>query len=277
MNDVYGDVPDWRRLVPRERDVVTGRLTGQRDDKRHDDQDQHDADTHGSSQHAPTMSGRSFASLSTSASVPAVIATAVAVLAIVVAGGVLGARALGGAGDAAPASAGTAGVLTPGATGGPETGATGGAGDVTGSPGAASATDAPAAVASAITLEYSGGKLTVDRCTDLSGKGECDKFPNDYDPLTVRCTVDGCTVYYVREGPLTGPLTMSGKTNGATEGCQETSWDISITPVGEAVTEGIRHPARIVGVAHTSRVAEQLPTVNCLGAEQTYVFDATPS
>jgi len=258
VNDVYGDVPDWRRLVPRERDVVTGRLTGQRDDKRrndHQDQPQHDA-----SSQVAGHAVRSF-------SVPAVIATVVAVLAVVGVAGVLGARAIGGGDDDTSARG-------PGATSRPDVGGSGAGGG--GTPGA-SATVAPPAAATAITLEYSGGKLTVDRCTDLSGKGKCDRFPNDYDPLTVRCTAEGCTVYYVKEGPLTGPLTMSGTTKALTNGCQQTSWDISLTPVGEAVTEGIRHPARLVGVAHTSRVAEMLPSVNCLGAEQTYVFDATPS
>ncbi|GAA4114593.1 hypothetical protein GCM10022415_10610 [Knoellia locipacati] len=276
MNDVYGDVPDWRRLVPRERDVVTGRLTGQRDDKRHDDQ--HDADSDGLSQQGVSTSGRSLATLSSSASVPAVIAVVVAVVAVVGVGGLLGARALGGSGDdAGRTSTGAAGVPTPGAPGAPGAGSTGGPGGATGPAGGASATVAPPAAATAITLEYSGGKLTVDRCTDLSGKGKCTKFPDDYDPLTVRCTADGCTVYYIKEGPLTGPLTMAGRTKAITDGCQQTSWDIRLTPVGEAVTEGIRHPARLVGVAHTSRVPEMFPTVNCLGAEQTYVYDATPS
>ena len=252
MNDVYGDVPDWRRLVPRERDVVTGRLTGQRDDKRrddHQDRSQHDAGSQ--------VAGRAVRSFS----VPAVVATVVAVLAVVGVGGLLGARALGGGNDKGTSARGPSASSAPSAVG--SSGAT--------------ATLAPPAAATAITLEYSGGRLTVDRCTDLSGKGECDTFPDDYSPLTVRCTAEGCTVYYVKEGPLTGPLTMSGTTKARTNGCQQTVWDISLTPVGEAVTEGIRHPARLVGTAHTSRVAQLLPTVNCLGAEQTYVFDATPS
>ena len=41
MKDVYGSVADWRRLVPRERDVITGRRTGLRDDKRRDEQQPH--------------------------------------------------------------------------------------------------------------------------------------------------------------------------------------------------------------------------------------------
>jgi hypothetical protein len=243
MNDVYGEVSDWRRLLPRERDVITGRRSGHRDDKHHQEQ---------SPGRSRSMGHRTRRRL------PRAGLALVAALALGTVGA-LGARAwLSGDGPSAttarPSSSptGTVPVAPPPSLSG--------------------------TAATAILVEYSGGELVRHECSDASGGGACVYYDDDYEPLVVRCTPSGCTLRYVAgtTGSLAGPLTLSGTTNAAAEGCEETRWTLELTPVGEAVTEGIRHPARLVGTATASRPAEVLPNVNCLGAEDVYRYDATP-
>jgi hypothetical protein len=240
MKDVYRDVPHWRRLLPRERDVLTGRRSGLRDDKGEQQSQQ------------PGDGGASRGLLGTGVSVGTAALVAAAVVATLAVGG-LGARALLSGDDPSRPVA----TLTP----------------------AAPSPSSSVPAATAIQLEYSGGELVRRECTDASGEGECVEFDVEYDPLSVRCTASGCIVTYFggTTGSLAGPLSLSGTTDAADEGCEETRWTLELTPVGEATTEGIRHPARLVGTATTSRPAERLPEVNCLGAEDVYRFDSTPS
>ncbi len=143
----------------------------------------------------------------------------------------------------------------------------------------APATSAPPteAPATAILLDYAGGELVRHECSDATGDGECAYYPDDYTPLPVRCTADGCTVYSIEDGPIDAPLRRSGTVPAADGRCEPTAWTLDLAPVGEATTEGIRHPARIVGTVTKSRPAEDLGDVNCLGAEDEYRYDATPS
>lgn len=194
----------------------------------------------GERQHAPRIPARSWAGLALAA-------------VVVVAGGVVGAQALLAPDDVALPSP-TAGTVTP----------------VTSAP----PTDAPA---TAILLDYAGGELVRHECSDAAGGGGCAYYPDDYTPLPVRCTADGCTVYSIEEGPIDGPLRRSGKVPAADDRCKPTVWTIDLAPVGEATTDGIRHPARIVGTVTKSRIAEDLGDVNCLGAVDEYRYDATPS
>lgn len=134
------------------------------------------------------------------------------------------------------------------------------------------------AAATAILLSYSGGTLTANECSDASGLGKCVRLDTPFDPLSVRCTPSDCIVtYFGGTGSVAGPLTVTGHTDAASEGCQETTWKLTLTPVGDIVTEGIHHPAKLVGTAHTNRPAEVVPGSNCLGATETYNYDATPS
>lgn len=308
MKDVYGKVPDWRRLVPPERDVVTGRLTGVRDDKRREEEDQsqqddasQDPSSHGASQGRSTATSPSGGSLVTAVSalpLPVLLAAAAAVIVALGVGGVIGARALTGssrsptptvvAGPSGTAPVGGAGS-TPGSGGaslpgaaspGPAGVASGPAGVASGPAGVASGPGATGAgAATAISLSYSGGALTQNECTDASGGGECSRLNTPFVPLTVRCTPEGCTVYNFDGAgvALRGPVTLSGTTSTAEDGCQETTWTLNLVPSGEATTEGIRHPARLTGQGRTSRPAEVLATINCLGAAETFSYDATPS
>lgn len=232
MKGVYRDVPSLRRLLPRERDAVTGRLTGSRDDKgRRDD------------------AGRTRRPRGRTAGI-------VAAAAVVLVGGGVAARALFTEGDRAPST-------------------------VTGSPTSSSdpvptptPSDAPA---TAISLEYAGGSLVRQECSDPTGNGACSYFP-DPGSISLYCTADGCTLYHYGTGPIDGPLRLAGTTQALTDGCQETSWTLDLRPSGTSSTEGVSHPARIVGTVTAVRPAEVLPDgTNCLGAVQEYRYDATPS
>lgn len=143
-------------------------------------------------------------------------------------------------------------------------------------PSPASPTEAPA---SAIRLDYSGVKVVRRECSDATGAGGCSHIVLSYDPLPVRCTMDGCTVYIIgaTPSPIDGPLAMSGDVPDLTSDCAPSHWTIKVTPVGQAVTEGIKHPARLVGTLTAKRAAKILPTFNCLGADEVYRYDATPS
>ncbi|MDN5767203.1 MAG: hypothetical protein L0H96_09340 [Humibacillus sp.] len=143
-------------------------------------------------------------------------------------------------------------------------------------PVAASPTEPPA---TAIRLDYSGGKLARRECSDPSGSDACVYFNGAWDPLTARCTDAGCSIY-VFDGvarPIDAPLSSSGDQPNLGKGCAPTHWTLKLTPVGKAVTEGITHPARLIGTVTASRPAESVPGNNCLGAEEAYRYDATPS
>ncbi len=251
MKDVYRDVSHWRRLLPRERDVVTGRRAGFRDDKREDDRQQDRSQTAGDRGASHRLLGAGM-----SAGTAALVATAVVVA---LAAGGLGVRALMSSSGPGGASAGA----TPGSS----------ASGVAGVP--APALSAPPATA--IQLEYAGGGYVRHECSDAKGEGTCVYF-DDPGPLSVYCTADGCTLYHFGEGSIDAPLVLAGRTSAETDGCQQTSWSLDLTPVGVAVTEGLEHPARITGTVTQSRPAEVLPDgTNCLGAEDEYRYDAVPS
>ncbi len=260
MKDVYRDVSHWRRLLPRERDVVTGHRAGFRDDKREDDQQQDQSQPSGDG-------GASHGLLGAGVSVGTAALVAAAVVVALAAGG-LGVRALvSDDGDAPPAASSTS--VPAGASGGVSPGATG-AGGVP----VPSQSEAPA---SAIQLEYTGGRVVRHECSDASGEGGCSYFDSP-GPISVYCTADGCTAYHFGTGSIDGPLSMEGQTNAETDGCQQSSWTLDLTPVGTAVTEGLRHPARITGTVTQSRPAEVLPDgTSCLGADDVYRYDAAPS
>jgi hypothetical protein len=135
--------------------------------------------------------------------------------------------------------------------------------------------------ATAIRLDYSGVKVLRRECSDATGGGGCGHIMDDYDPLPVRCTMKGCTVYLylfgATQAPVDGPLRMSGDYPDPTSDCAPSHWTIDLTPVGHAVTEGIRHPARLVGTLTARRGAKILPKFNCLGADEVYRYDAVPS
>lgn len=245
MKDVYGRLSPGR-LIARERDAVTGRLTARREDKRQDS----DRSTQ------PSSGGDAVFARSTRAWWAA--GAAAAVVALFVAGAV----AVAGRGpddrsvavrSAAADSGGTSGPVAP-SSGAP-----------------------PVPPASAIALEYSGGARTRYECSDVTGGGSCAHIDASFDPLSVRCTADGCTLYFFgKSAPLGSSLTLTGDVP-AKLGCQPTRWSIQLKPVGGAVTEGIRHPERLVGTASAARPAEQFPGVNCLGADEAYRYEAVPS
>jgi hypothetical protein len=236
VNGVYRSVPDRHRLVPRERDPVTGRRTRTRDEKHE------------------RRARRPRSRL--------VVAAAIAAVVVVTAAAVTLAVVLPGSDDDAatrPESGGEAAPTT--------------ATDLTGvTP--SSVADPPA---TAITLQYSGGNLTRAICTDLLG-GSC-TYPwqgqTEYDPLTVRCTPQGCTVTLFETHELGGGLDATGAAP-AGDGCEPTVWTLSLDAVGTAVTHGIEHPARLVGTVTQFRPPEVLAAVNCLGGDEEYVYDATP-
>lgn len=241
MRDVYREVSDWRRLLPRERDVVTGRRTGFRDDKGQEER---------SPRQERSTRGRSWGGL------PFAGVVVIGVIALAALGALVARAVLAGEGSSAPADSPSLASTT-----------------------SAAPTPSPSSTAAtAILLEYSGGKLVRHECSDASGGGACTYYDDDYEPLVVRCTPSACVLRYIAgtTGSVAGPLSLSGMTDSAEDGCEETRWTLELTPVGEAVTEGIRHPARLVGTATASRPAEELPGVNCLGAEDVYRYDATP-
>ncbi len=265
MKDVYRDVSHWRRLLPRERDVVTGHREGFRDDKREDDRQQ---DQSHQSQ-ASGDGGASHGLLGAGVSVGTAALVATAVVVALGAGG-LGVRALV-SDDADGPPAATAG--TGGAPGGLSPGASATASGIAGVPVPAQG-EPPA---TAIQLEYAGGSVVRHECSDASGKGGCAYFDAP-GPISVYCTAAGCTAYSFGSGSIDGPLSLRGQTAAETDGCQQTSWTLDLTPVGTAVTEGLSHPARITGTATQSRPAEVLPDgTSCLGAEDEYRYDAAPS
>lgn len=143
---------------------------------------------------------------------------------------------------------------------------------------AAAPTEPPA---TAIRLDYSGVKVVRRECSDATGAGGCSHIMTTYDPLLVRCTVGGCTVYLsllgATQAPIDRTLKMSGDYPDLTSSCAPSHWTIALTPVGQATTEGIRHPARLVGTLTAKRGAKVLPKFNCLGADEVYRYDALPS
>lgn len=273
MKDVYRDVSHWRRLLPRERDVVTGHRAGFRDDKREDDQQ--DRSDQSQQSHGSGDGGASHGLLGAGVSVGTAALVTAAVVVALGAGG-LGVRALvSDDGDSPPAASATTGTsgAPGGAPGGVSPGTSGTASGVAGVPVPAQS-EPPA---TAIQLEYAGGSVVRHECSDASGKGGCAYF-DPPGPISVYCTADGCTAYSFGSGSIDGPLSLRGQTAAETKGCQQTSWTIDLTPVGVAETQGLRHPARIAGTITQSRPAEVLPDgTSCLGAEDEYRYDASPS
>lgn len=271
MKDVYRDVSHWRRLLPRERDVVTGHRAGFRDDKRDEDRQQDQSQQSQSSGDGGAGHGLLGAGVSVGT---AALVTAAVVVALGAGG--LGVRALvSDDGDAPPSASSTSGTGgEPGAApGGVTPGASGTASGVAGVPVPAQS-EPPA---TAIQLEYAGGSVVRHECSDASGEGGCAYFDAP-GPISVYCTAAGCTAYHFGTGSIDGPLRLSGQTNAETDGCQQSRWTLDLTPAGTAVTEGLSHPARITGTVTQSRPAEVLPDgTSCLGAEDEYRYDAVPS
>lgn len=241
MKDVYGRLSE-ADLLPRERDAVSGRLTARRDDKRREQDQSAGRDARGS---RVARSGRWW------------VAGSIALVLLVTAGSF----ALAGRGPQAPTTA-------PPAAG------------PTASASSSSVSSAPSQEpATAILLEYTGGELTRKECSDASGNGGCDYFDTAYDPLRVRCTAQGCLAYLfdARTVAVDQSASVSGEVPAPEAACKPTRWTVTLTPVGESVTEGLRHPARLVGTVTVSRPAEVVKGFSCLGAEEAYRYDAAPS
>lgn len=238
MNDVYGRLSP-ARLLPRERDALTGHLTARREDKRQDS----DPSTQQPADQG--LLGRS-----------ARVWWAAGVAAVVVAGSVAGAVAIAGRGGTASGRIVTAAL--------PSTVPSLPTASVTG--------------ASAIQLDYTGGELTRHVCTSSIPGDTClGDVDFGFDPLPVRCTATECTVYFFDGATaiLGGPVAISGSYTNAP--CPEVFWSLELTPIGDSVTEGIRHPARLVGRATAKRKAKNIVSKDCLSGDYEYRYDASPS
>lgn len=269
MSDVYGRV-SVSQLLPRERDVTSGRLTARRDDKRRHDKPRDD------SGHAPVPRRGSRTRLGSPSITPRVW-WSVAGAAVLLVAIITGAVAVAGRPSQTPTAL-TAEQSTtaeaPSAAGGPK--------PASASPAVSPSTLATAVPteppATAIRLDYAGGTLVKKECSDAAGTGKCFHFDTQYDPLVVRCTPKDCLLYaYGRSGSIRVPIRLSGDVQDPTSDCAPTHWTIKLSPVGESVTEGIRHPARLVGMATASRPAQLLGKFNCLGSVEVYRVNATPS
>jgi hypothetical protein len=138
-------------------------------------------------------------------------------------------------------------------------------------------TDPPA---TAISLQYRGGAFSARECTDLLDQGGCDLVAfNAFDPLTVRCTPDGCQVEFVGRMIPLDPGASSSTTSPHSDdpACGTQSWTIELESVGTARTHGIEHPARLVGRATNDAPASVVPTSDCLGRHEVYDYDAVPA
>lgn len=258
MKDVYGRVAE-SRLLPRERDVVTGHLTARRDDKRRD-RDQSEPSPGPRARGRPGRARRSHLSPRTR--------WAAGAAGLLLVASIAGAFAIAGGTPETPSALSPTGSST---TAGPSTAGGSPAAPVPASPTEPSAT--------AIRLDYSGGKVVRNTCSDPSGRGECSLWDiQEFDVLTVRCTPDGCTLHFRGETPsIDAPVSISGDLPNSGNGCAPTHWTLEVTPVGTSATEGITHPSRLIAAHTANRPAAFGPGVNCRGADMEYRYDATPS
>jgi hypothetical protein len=233
---VYGRVSDHDRLLAAERDPVTGRRELGRDDK---------------GDRSRTRPKRPRSLVTAAAVVAAVVVAAIVVVALV-----------GGGDDGADQ----------------QTATTSPPGDRTTSArtGEGASTETTELVASAISLSYTGGTLETATCSSAAAN-TCEVEPFGWDPLAVRCTADGCSVTL-----LGVTFTLDGTTPVAIdvpyEGpeCGTAPVTGTLVPVGSATTRGVTHPARITGTVQVSIAARLVPTADCIGVEQVYVYDAVP-
>lgn len=117
-------------------------------------------------------------------------------------------------------------------------------------------------------------------CIDATGGGCGSQIIDTYKILPVRCTAEGCSVYVVdaKARLIDRPLRVTGKvTDTVNPSCAPSRWSVELRPVGRSTTEGVTHPARLVGTITANRPAEVQPGINCFGADEVYRYDATPS
>jgi hypothetical protein len=131
-------------------------------------------------------------------------------------------------------------------------------------------------VASAISVQYRGGRQTSKTCVSATGSA-CRAPVVPWEPLDVRCTADGCTLtLFDRTLPI-GTATTSYSTLFPYENpeCGTAPVTGSLRGVGEVVTHGVRRPRRIVGTVRVDALAHQLPGYDCNGGVQEFRYDAT--
>jgi hypothetical protein len=251
VKQVYRSVPDPARLLARERDPGSGRRLLTRQDK----------GQQRALQSAARRRPRSWA------------VAVIAVVAVVGLAGVAIATRGSGSDDEVAGSGATAARDGVGAAAA-GTGDEGAGGEGTGAGPTTTATDPPA---TAISLTYAGGTATRQDCTDLLGQGDCATVEyNEFDPLAVRCTPEGCQVTFIGQPvDLAGGVATSGTAPHA-PGCGTQQWTLDLRAVGTTTTRGIEHPARLVGRATTEAPASVTPTLNCLGRSEVYEYDAAP-
>ncbi len=172
VKDVYGRLAE-SRLLPRERDVVSGRLSARRDDKRQD-RDQPESSPGPRARRRLGRASRSHPSPRTR--------WAVGGAGLLLVAGIAGAFAIAGGTPETPSA------LSP--TGSSATAGSSTAGGPPAVPAPASPTEPPV---TAIRLDYSGGKLVRNTCSDPSGRGKCSPWDVQEATLTVRCTPGAVT------------------------------------------------------------------------------------
>ena len=89
-------------------------------------------------------------------------------------------------------------------------------------------------------------------CSDATGGGGA-YYPDDNTPPQCGARPTGAPVYSIEEGPIDGPLRRSGRVPATDAMRVRRCSTFDLAPVGEATTDGIRHPARIVGTVTKSR------------------------
>lgn len=278
MNDVYGSIATPDRLVARERDPVTGRLTRTRDEKRSDPAARPPrlpmpAPT-GPSDRGPARDGESGAASPVARGGRPLLVGGLAALLLVGAGiGYAVTRR-----DPGPSTG--AAVVTAGAPG--TSGSTSSGAPVVVSPLPPQPPWPNDPAPSAILFTYAGGRLTESVCLDPTGGGGCSNLADQrFDPVPVLCTTAGCTVYLFGDkvaaiGPGRPAVAQGDLGRVARTGCRLTVWSQRLTAVGSVVTSGIAHPARIVGTAVAEVPGEYVGAMACIGARKTFSYDLVP-
>ncbi|CAN5752900.1 hypothetical protein BH10ACT1_BH10ACT1_13500 [soil metagenome] len=248
MTEVYGSIAGGRQLLRKEREPLTGRLVRTRDQK-------------GQGESSPPPARRA----------PRRALVAAGIVVLVVAAATSAVALTRGGPDEQDARNGGAAAATRSATGG---------GVVAAADGDAATTTLTDPPATAITVVYSGGTFTRKVCTDLLDSGACSTVVFDeFDPLTVRCTPEGCSTQFAEHTVvLSSDVSESFETahSADPDDCAVQSFTLELHAVGSMTTHGIRHPARLTGRATNEALAEVLPTANCLGRSEVYEYDAVP-
>ena len=238
MKGAYGSVPEPARLLLRERDAVSGRRTGGRDEK---------GRRRVQESHPPRWPVSRV-----------LVAVGLAAMPLALLGFVVATR---GAGDGED-------VATPNVTETPDRDP--------GPPVTTPPTDPPAtAIALSYSGGTLSRRVCTNLEGGPCETSSSDFDPLAVRCTAQRCTVDDFGEVAV---PLVPGLSRSGTLlNTRFPECPPLFWTLTLEPVGRAVTRGIGHPARLVGTAATVTVPSSTPGSNCLGAEEEYTYDAVPS